>query len=71
MDRRTEEEKSSDSEKRTERETWNMWWSKIRSLSDIRRSLALTKRCKECKRGSLDNIKVKQKGVEWICNDCK
>ena len=48
------------------------WWAQIRKLPDARRSRALTYRCKECGKGSLQGVKTTfPKGdVEAICGDC-
>ena len=49
------------------------WWTQIRELPDARRSRALTYRCKECGKGSLQGVKTTfpNGDVEAICEDCK
>ena len=52
---------------------WKEWWDQIRNLSETQRSRALTYRCKECGKGSLQGVKTTfpQGEVEAICSECK
>jgi len=52
---------------------WKEWWDNIRELNDTRRNRALTHRCKECGRGSLQGIKTNfpEGEIEAICIECE
>lgn len=59
--------------KKINNKKWHQWWDQIRSLPDARRHRALTYRCKECGKGSLQGVKTTfpERNVEAICNECK
>lgn len=51
---------------------WYQWWSKIRELPDSRRNRALTRRCRECGKGSFQKVRTKfaEGDIELICDEC-
>ena len=69
-DKRTDSERLEDEKRRVKRELWKEWWTNIAPMTEERRNRALTRRCKICGKGSLDNVNVNFEYIEGICEVC-